>query len=91
MISPQRSFTYTFMKRLFSLVLGFSLLSFSLSAQEVSAFLFKKLIRIKSVVVDDKGKQYTIYGGGFIVDGKYLATTYSLYKPWGFSKKPVAI
>lgn len=40
------------------------------------------------MLVDDKGKEYTIYGGGFIVDGKYLATTYSLFKPTGFTKKP---
>ncbi|WP_460472187.1 hypothetical protein [Emticicia fontis] len=76
------------MTRFFSLVLGLTFLSFALSAQEVSAFLFKKLIRVKSVVVDDKGKQYTIYGGGFTVNGKYLATTYSVYRPSGFSKKP---
>lgn len=76
------------MMRIFSLVLGLSFLSFTLSAQEVSASLFKKLIRVKSVVVDDKGKQYTIYGGGFTINGKYLATTYSIYRPLGFTKKP---
>lgn len=76
------------MKRVFSLVLGFLLLSFTLSAQEVSSFLLKKLIRVKSVIVDDKGKQYTIYGGGFMINGKYLATTYSIFRPAGFSKKP---
>jgi hypothetical protein len=86
--SPQTPITYTFMKRIFSLMLGLFLLSSTLSAQEVSSFLLKKLIRVKSVVVDDKGKQYTIYGGGFMVNGKYLATTYSVYRPTGFSKKP---
>jgi hypothetical protein len=76
------------MMRFFSLMLGLSLLSFSLSAQEVSAFLFKKLIRVKSVIIDDKGKEYSIFGGGFTINGKFLATTYSLYQPKGFTKKP---
>ncbi len=43
---------------------------------------------MKSVLVDETGKEYTIFGGGFIVDGKYLATTYSIYRPIGFKKKP---
>lgn len=76
------------MKRILYLLLGFSLLSFTSSAQEVSVYMLKNLIRVKSILVDDKGKEYTIYGGGFIVDGKYLATTYSLYRPTGFTKKP---
>ncbi|MFD2521967.1 hypothetical protein [Emticicia soli] len=76
------------MKRIICLLLGFSLLSLTVSAQEVSAYMLKNLIRVKAMLVDDKGKEYTIYGGGFIVDGKYLATTYSLFKPTGFTKKP---
>jgi hypothetical protein len=62
--------------------------SFTLSAQEVSSFLLKKLIRVKSVLVDEKGKEYTIFGGGFTIDGKYLATTYTTYRPTGFKKIP---
>ncbi len=76
------------MKRFFCLLLGFSLFSYALAAQEVSSFLLKKLVRVKSVIVDDTGKEYTIFGGGFIIDGKYLATAYSIYRPVGFKKKP---
>ncbi|MBA4849344.1 hypothetical protein [Emticicia sp. BO119] len=76
------------MKKIFFLVPGFFLFSFTLSAQEVSSFLLKKLIRVKSVIVDDKSKQYNVYGGGFLINGKYLATTYSVYRPTGFTKKP---
>lgn len=63
-------------------------MSSTLSAQEVSSFLLKKLIRVKTVLVDETGKEYTIFGGGFTIDGKYLATAYSNYRPTGFKKTP---
>ena len=66
---------------------GFVLLSHALIAQ-INPLMLKNLIRVKSVVVDDKGKSYSVFGGGFIVNGKYLATTYSIYRPAGFIRKP---
>ncbi|RYU93201.1 hypothetical protein [Emticicia agri] len=75
------------MKRFVFLLSGFLLLSFTLVAQ-INPLMLKNLIRVKSVVVDDKGKEYAVFGGGFIVNSKYLATTYSIYRPAGFTKKP---
>lgn len=74
------------MRRILFLLVGLTFLVGGASAQ-VSSLMLKTLIQVKSTFVDEKGGQHSVSGGGFIVNGTYLATCYHLYHPKWSAKR----